>query len=211
MPPRTSKARRAWTLGGPALLAASLAGCGFTPMYATPGLTPALASVDLVAPQTREGYLLKQELGDALAHDPTTPAAYRLALNFSEVRFPEGVRVNNVATRYELGLTAGYVLTDAATGRVLLQGAAPVSISYDSADPPFAGTQANQDGEVRLAEQAAIRIRLDLARYFQRQAYPTAQTSVEAAAADAAPRRPPQALTPSLFGNPVGGATPNSP
>ena len=196
-------------MGGCAAVA--LAGCGFTPLYATPGTTPALASVEVTAPQTREGYLVKQRLNEALARDRDVAPLYRLAMTFNEARYPEGVRVNNVATRYELGLTASYVLTDSATGRVLLQSSVPVQVSYDSADPPFAGTQANQDGEVRLAEQTALRIRLDLARYFERQATPQAASSIAASAVDAAPHPAAQPLTPPQSSDPLGGPQPNSP
>ena len=154
-------------------LALPLAGCGFTPLYATPALTPALASVDVVLPGTsRTGFLLKQRLGQELVHDPDEPAHYRLTLTVNEGRIPRGVRVNNVADRYQIGLTVGFTLADATTGKVLHTGTVTSEVSYDSADPPYAGVAANQDGEQRVAEDAAIRIRLDLARYFEHQAVP---------------------------------------
>ncbi len=150
-----------------------LAGCGFTPLYATPALTPALASIETVLPGTsRTGFLLKEQLGQQFARDTDEPAHYRLTLTLNEVRFPRGVRVNNVANRYELDVNATYSLTDAATAKVLYTGASTVEVSYDSADPPYAGVAANQDGEQRAAAQMAIRIRLALARYFERQATP---------------------------------------
>ena len=158
-----------------ALLAGALplAGCGFTPLYATPALTPALASVEAVLPGTsRTGFLLKEQLGQQFARDTDEPAHYRLTLTLTEARYPRGVRVNNVANRYELDVNASYSLTDAATAKVLYTGASSVEVSYDSADPPYAGVAANQDGEQRAAAQMAIQIRLALARYFERQATP---------------------------------------
>lgn len=152
-----------------ALSVAALAGCGFTPLYATPGVAPALESMDVVVPpNSRTGFLLKQQLNDQFARDEETPARYLLTLNVSETRFPRGIRVNNIANRYELDLTVGYTLSDKATARILLQGTDPVEVSYDSADPPYASVAANQDAEVRAANQAAIRVRLDLSRYFDR-------------------------------------------
>jgi LPS-assembly lipoprotein len=165
-----SRARLAALL---ALAAAPLGGCGFTPLYATPALTPALASVDVVLPGTsRTGYLLKQSLGEELAHDPDEPAHYRLTIDIHEIRVPRGVRVNNVANRYEIDLNASYTLADATTGKLLHQGSVASEVSYDSADPPYAGVEANQDGERRVAADAATRIRLELARYFEHQAVP---------------------------------------
>ena len=153
--------------------AAPLAGCGFTPLYATPAVSPALASIDPVLTGTsRTGFLLKEQLNQELARDRDEPAHYRLTLKLSEGRFPEGVRVNNVANRYELDVSATYTLTDAATAKVLYTGTTMAEASYDSADPPYAGVAANQDGEQRIAAQVAIQIRLALARYFERQATP---------------------------------------
>ncbi len=158
-----------------ALLAAlaPLAACGFTPLYATPAVVPALASIEAVLPGTsRTGFLLKEQLGQQFARDVDEPAHYRLTLTVNEYRLPRGVRVNNVANRYELDVNTTYSLTDAATAKVLYTGRSSVEVSYDSADPPYAGVAANQDGEQRAAAQMAIQIRLALSRYFERQATP---------------------------------------
>jgi LPS-assembly lipoprotein len=166
------------SLGAPlAVLAAlaciPLAGCGFTPLYATPALTPALSSVDVSLEGTsRTGYLMREQLRRELNHDADEPAHYRLTITLSERRAPQGVRVNNVANRYEIDLTANYSLADATTGKVLRTGAVSSEVSYDSADPPYSGVVANQDGEQRVAQEAAIRIRLELARYFEHLAAP---------------------------------------
>ena len=165
---------KTWALAAALLgLAPAIAGCGFTPLYATPAVTPALSSIEPVLPGTsRTGFLLKEQLGKELARDEDEPAHYRLALTLAEFRVPRGVRVNNVANRYEIDVTASYTLTDAATAKVLYTGSSSAEVSYDSADPPYAGVVANQDGEERAANQVAILIRLALARYFERQATP---------------------------------------
>ena len=157
---------------------AGVSGCvlGFTPLYATPGVVPALEAIDVVVPEPpdqiheRAGYLLREQLNDELGRNLETGARYRLTLTDQEVRIPRGLRVNNIANTYELRLLVGYTLTDIATGRELLKGSAPVSVSYDAPDPPYASVAAQQDGEVRAANQVAVRIRLDLSRYFHRQA-----------------------------------------
>jgi LPS-assembly lipoprotein len=159
--------------------AAPLAGCGFTPLYATPGMVPSLDAIDVVverpndprtvtdaALQTRVHFLLREQLDDELGHKAGAPTRYQLICTSKLIRIPRGVRVNNVANRYEMNFTVSYKLTSVDSGKVLLQGVAPVIVEYDSADPPYAGVAAEQDGENRAANQAAIAIRLDLSRYF---------------------------------------------
>ncbi len=149
-----------------ALAAVSLGGCGFTPLYATPGVTGGLAGIAVDPPaHSRTGFLLSQKLDDELGRSKGVEPTYRIGLTVVERRFARGVRINNVANRYELTLDVGYVLTEAATGRVLLTGAAPVQVSYDSADAPYAGVSAAKDGEERAAEQAAVLIRLQVSRW----------------------------------------------
>jgi LPS-assembly lipoprotein len=148
------------------LAALALAGCGFTPLYGQAGLAPALAAIEVDAPENRTGHLLREEIDDALARDRSRPAAYRLALAVDEDRYARGLRVDDVATRYEVALTVSYILTDARSRRQLTTGTTQVSVSYDSADPPYAAVAAYSDGQERAATQAAERIRIDLARWF---------------------------------------------
>ena len=159
--------RTLWVMMSAALL--GLGGCaGFTPLYATPGVTPALQSVEVTSPQNRLGFLLREQLNDQLARKLDLPARYRLNLTADEQRSARGLRVNNVASDFELDLRVSYQLIDSADSRVLLSGAAPVTVFYVSADAPYAGIAAQQDAQERAANQAAILIRLDLSRYFNR-------------------------------------------
>jgi LPS-assembly lipoprotein len=166
----------ALSVAGLTLAGLSLAGCGFTPLYATNGAGAALAAIDIRPPKTntdykgtaedRTSFLFKQSLTDELASRNAGPARYVLDTTLTERRLPRGVRVNNVANQYEVNMTVAYVLTDGATGKLVLKGSAPVIVYYDSADPPYAGTVGAQNGEERAAQQAAIQVRLALARFF---------------------------------------------
>jgi LPS-assembly lipoprotein len=150
--------------------ALGLSGCGgFTPLYATTGVAPALQSVEVSSPQNRLGFLLREQLNDQLARKLDQPAKYRLELTADEVRSARGLRVNNVASDFELDLRVGYRLVEStAPTKVLLAGTAPVTVFYVSAEAPYAGIAAQQDAQERAANQAAIAIRLDLSRYFNR-------------------------------------------
>lgn len=152
-----------------------LAGCGFTPLYAVNGAGGQLAAIDVPTPldntsngarEDRTGFLLKEALVDELAQRSGAPSRYRLQCVITERRYPRGVRVNNVANRYEINMTVAYTLTEIASGKTVVQGSAPVLVTYNSADPPYAGTVAAQNGDERAAQQAAIQIRLALSRYF---------------------------------------------
>jgi len=153
-----------------------LTGCGFTPLYATNDTGASLAAIDIRPPKTntdykgtaedRTSFMLKQSLIDELTSRGAGPARYVLDTTITIRRYPRGVRVNNVANQYEINLTVAYVLTDSATGKIALQGTAPVIVTYDSADPPYAGTVGAQNGQERAAQQAAIQVRLAIARYF---------------------------------------------
>ena len=151
-----------------AVLAAAsvaLSGCGFTPLYAERGVVSSLAAIDVVAPEGRTGFLLRQSLDDAFAKNRSGPAAYRMNLSLAEARYPRGIRIDNVATRYEYVLTANYRLSSLPSGALAKRGVVRVELTYDSADQPYASISAQQDAQQRAAEEAARRIQLELAAW----------------------------------------------
>jgi LPS-assembly lipoprotein len=154
-------------------MAAGLTGCGFTPLYGVQGLAPALSSIETIAPQGRSGFLLRGQLDDALGRNAAVPPEYRLTMRLAENRYPRGVRVDNIANRYELVLVVDYTLT-AVKGGVVKTGHVQASVTYDSADQPYASIAAEQDGQERAATEAARQIRLDLSSWLARQAAPKA-------------------------------------
>lgn len=155
-----------------AVAALMLSGCGFTPLYATPGVAAGLSAIEVAAPQGRAGFLLRQSLDDAFGRDPRLPPAYRMSLTVNEQKIPRGVRVDNVANRYEMVLTVGYALTTAA-GAPVRNGRVAASVTYDSADQPYASIAAEQDGQERAAAEAARQIQLDLVRLMAAQRLPS--------------------------------------
>jgi len=148
-----------------AVAAGGLSGCGFAPLYGQPGVVSNLAAVDVVAPPGRTGYLIREHLGDALARDGAAAPTYRMNLVLGETRYPRGVRVDNVASRYEYVLTADYVLSRLPSGAVAKRGHVRVELTYDSADQPYAAIAAQQDAQDRAAQEAARQIQLELAAW----------------------------------------------
>lgn len=146
-----------------------LAGCGFTPLYATPGLAPAMSGIETIAPEGRVGALLREELDDALARDRGRPAEMRLEMSLKQTRTARGRRVDNVATRYELAATAEWRLTSLGSGQVVRTGATTAEVTVDSTDQPYAAVVAQEDAEARLAGELARRIQLDIGAWLYRQ------------------------------------------
>jgi LPS-assembly lipoprotein len=157
-----------------AVLAACLlvSACGFVPLYGQAGVGEGMAAIQVKVPQGRSAYLVRESLDDALGHDARQQPSYRLDVSVDERRFARGLRIDNVANRYELQLKVGYSLVNIKTGSVLLTGSVPVAVTYDSADAPYGGITAQQDGQKRAASDAAQQIRLELARFFAKSPKP---------------------------------------
>lgn len=154
------------------ILAAPLAGCGFTPMYARPGVNAGLSSVSVQTPDTRTGYLLRERLEDGLSGGAEAGRRYRLTVALDEKRYPRGVGPDDAATRYELALQTSWTLIDRTTGVVVASGARPVLVSYDASIQPYAGVAAQDDAQERAASEAALLIRVELLKVFGRSPNP---------------------------------------
>ena len=150
------------------LTAVSLSGCGFTPLYATNGVSRGLSNVQVVVPDGRVAFRLREALDDALGRAKDTAPHWRLDITLDQSRSPRGLRVDNVAERYQLGLLVKYTLTDLATGKVAHSGEVATDVSYDASDAPYAGIAARQDSQDRAANDAARRIQIDLAAWMAR-------------------------------------------
>jgi LPS-assembly lipoprotein len=159
-------------------LAPMLGACGFTPLYATPGVTPNMAAIHVVTPEGRTGHLLSEDLQDDLAIARDQTPRYQLDLSLEEKRYARGLTFEQVATWYELSVRVSYSLIDLSSGRTLTSGVMPVSVSYNAANDPYAGIVAQQDGQQRAASDAAQRIRIAIAAYFAGAPIKTPITSV---------------------------------
>ena len=114
---------RALSLAGFLAVAATLAGCGLHPLYATDdphGGAQVLQSI-YIEPIEGEiaGYELRNALIDGL-HSPMKPAdaAYRLSIQIKQTLQAISVQNNASITRYNYVLQGKYSLTDAYPSRV---------------------------------------------------------------------------------------------
>jgi LPS-assembly lipoprotein len=146
-------------------MAAALAGCGFTPMYAEPGVGNGLQHIQVVAPKGRIGYLLGESLDDDFGNAKGQKPLYKLEIVLTELRQAHGLNANDVAQRYEFDLKVAYTLTDLSTGKAVHTGAVFSNISYDSATQPYAGIAAAEDVQNRLASDAAQKVSVQVAAW----------------------------------------------
>jgi len=150
----------AWLAG-----ALALGGCGFTPLYAVPGVAGGLSHIQIVAPQGRVGYLLREDLDDDFGHSQGEHPLYRLDMTLNQARTAHGLTENATAQRYELDMRVEYTLTEIATGKVVHTGDVISNVSFDSADQPYAGIAARQDTQDRMASDAAQKIEVEVAAW----------------------------------------------
>ena len=144
-----------------ALAAPLVSACGFTPLYAEPGVGSSLRRIAVTTQDDRLGYRLREQLEDALAWDRASAPLYRLETQVEQDRRSLGRRIDDTATRYELTVKATWTLTPA-SGGTPLAGTETVTTTYAAADQPYAAIAAQQDGEERAAAELARLIRLDL-------------------------------------------------
>jgi LPS-assembly lipoprotein len=151
-----------------AALCLGLMGCGFHPLYGNAKLSPAMATIYVQPIPEAAGYELRNRLIDLLGSDGRAAGkAYQLKITLSSTN--QGVALQNDATitRYNDTLKVTYVLLDGA-GTQIYQGSLQGLSSYNVATSPFATSSAQQDSDLRAADDLAERIRLDIGVFFSR-------------------------------------------
>ncbi|MEM9965411.1 MAG: hypothetical protein AAGC58_08695 [Asticcacaulis sp.] len=147
-----------------------LTACGFTPIYAQKDLGLKLAHIDLVTPETRTGYFVRNRLVTTLNINESEPKLYRLTVTLRERRYDVGLQVDDTAVRAEISNAVTYTLTDIKTRRVITRGNFVDTTTYDTSNQsPYVGVVAQKDGQERAAISVADRIHSELALYFHGQ------------------------------------------
>lgn len=174
--------RRLVRLAAPFACAGLLAGC-FQPMYSEhsvgggPNLHAALASVDVsqiaaaagsaesrIAVETRNSLLFRLNGGTV----PKVPE-YRLNIRLTSTQTTVIVDLNSARPELQnYGLNASYTLTEAKTGRVVVDDQTFARVTYDipGEEQRFARARGLRDAENRAAQVIADAIRNRLASYF---------------------------------------------
>ncbi len=151
-----------------AVAALSLSACGFSPLYAeNTGVTTALRDIRVETGEGRVAYILRQSLLDDLgARGGQGSARYTLKTQDTLTRRGLGIRVDDVATRYEISIGVRYQLIDESTGDLMKSGAVSAVASFDTPDQPFAEIAAEESARERAATLAAKRLATELSLHF---------------------------------------------
>lgn len=158
-----------------ALLAlAPLGACGFRPLYAEregEELMAELAAVEIAGLGGRLGQELRNGLLDEL--NPTgiaLPSRYELLVRLSRRENALAIQLDSTVTRYDMILSAAFVLRRREDGEVLLRDNVRRIASYNVRRAPYATLVAEQDAERRAAREVArdiasrVAVRLDAGR-----------------------------------------------
>jgi LPS-assembly lipoprotein len=151
---------------GAAALAASLAACGFEPLYAPSG--PAAAAqgrVEVAVIDGPIGFAMRERLIDRLG--PAEAATHRLKIDLELDQQGVALTRKDETTRFDVTATAAWRLYPRAGGAPALSGETSAVTGYsapaDDTASAFAVLSARRDAEERLALTLADRIAQDLA------------------------------------------------
>jgi LPS-assembly lipoprotein len=163
-------------------VAGLVAGC-FQPLYSErsptggPVLRDHLSAIEVLQIDALKGTnesRLAVEIRNALLFDLTgggsaAPPTHRLKIAMSSTRSSVIVDINTSRPDIEdYGINAGYVMTEIASGKIVVTGQTFARVSYDipGQQQRFARIRGLRDAESRAAKVIAENIRLRLASYF---------------------------------------------
>jgi LPS-assembly lipoprotein len=156
------------------VLVASLAACGFQPLYGKHGpmggtAGEELAKVRIANIPDRTGQQLRNALIDRMQPQgrPGNPA-YRLEISLLEQQVNLGIQQDATATRGQLRYSGTYVLRDAA-GKELTRESFRASPSFNILESEFGTILSSEDARERGLRQIADDITGRLALYFTRE------------------------------------------
>ena len=183
---RESSGREAYTRWGGrrrllalTVLGAALAisGCGFEPIHGqrsgASGATLAAIDIQLIA--DRSGQMLRNELLQQMHPRGATRARYSLSVLLTERLASLGIRKDEVATRANLTLTAGFTITELGGARRKFSGSARSANSYNILTSDFATLSAREDARRRAISQLALGIRERISVWLIRSGEPAQQ------------------------------------
>ncbi len=152
------------------LIAGALSGCGFTPMHGASAAAPlADINIDLKKGSSvvdnQAGFFVLQRMRDRIGN-PSDASPYLLEITPIYRRRRLGLTNADVASRYDISVTAQWALVDAKTGKKLDRGRAASIVTFAAPDGPFGVITADNVGVEQAAQETADKLIIDLARYF---------------------------------------------
>ncbi len=133
-----------------AIMLGIASGCGFEPVYGKKESRTSLSSIQIMPIPERSGQILKSTMEDEIVE--FTEPRYALQVNYGLNSVPVVTQVQGIAKRYRLVLRANIVLTDIATGTVLLRDTVKRQASYNISDSDYSSFVS-----ARATEEMALR------------------------------------------------------
>jgi LPS-assembly lipoprotein len=157
-----------------AAFGATLAGCGFEPVYGTrQGVetTAEMATIKVDPIEERVGQLLRNNLLDSLnPRGEPAQIKYRLLTEVTEAKQELAIRKSELATRSNMNLTARYRLYDVDRKAYVMARTSTVAASYNLLTNEFATLAAEADARERGVRDLSEDITRQIALYLRSQA-----------------------------------------
>lgn len=151
-----------------------LAACGFTPVHQTSADGSNLRDIYVQLEKganvadNQAGFAMTQRLRDRIGVNSTTPK-YTLEIEPRYRRALLGITDQDVASRFDITVTAKYKLLDTKTGDELSSGSVSSISTFGAARGPFGVITADNVGVEQASSETADRLIVELARYFAAQ------------------------------------------
>ena len=134
-----------------------LAACGFSPVYGPGGTGGKLfGQIRAADPSTPDEYTFAGRIAERLG--PDQAARFALAYKLRIAVVPQAITPDEITTRYALNGSADFVLTEAASGKVVTRGQVSSFTSYSTTGTTIATMAAEQDAHERLARMLADQV-----------------------------------------------------
>lgn len=152
------------------LVALSLTGCGFTPLYGEHGITAApevadaLSQVSIRSLPNREGVKLRQVLREELNSQGLKTPIYDLDINLATRIEELGIRQDATSSRANLIMIATFSLSEG--GQTVFGDRVQSIVSYNILDDQYATVASQADAENRGIKMVGAEIKTRLAVYF---------------------------------------------
>ena len=159
------------SLAAALFIAGALSGCGFTPMHGSSGAEASLADIDIevikgpIVTDNQAGFFVLQRVRDRIG-TPSDISPYKLEIRPGYHRSRLGLTNADVASRYDITVTANWTLLDAKTGASLETGRSQSTVSFGAPEGPYGVITADNVGVEQTAKETADKLIVDLARYF---------------------------------------------
>ena len=148
-----------------------LAGCNLRPLHGGDrgfAANAELAAIDVNVPESRIGQIIKNQLLDDLNPAGTvTEALYDLDVSLDLIRTALAIQLDDTTTRFDLTLSAIFILKDKVDQDTLYRSAVRRVSSYNVVRDPFATEIAERDAERRAAREVSRQIRTLLSLHFE--------------------------------------------